>query len=82
MFEITLSDAASEANCGSKLVSAIEKITRSVLPGSAAGVGAAAAIASTPAANKTAAVRRPLLVPRIAPSPVPSKPARMLAGVA
>ena len=39
MFEITLSEAASDANCGSKLVSAIDITTRSVFAGSAASAG-------------------------------------------
>jgi hypothetical protein len=43
MLEMTPSDAASEANCGSKLVSAIWNTTRSVFAGSAAVDGIARA---------------------------------------
>src|SRR3954447_25058964 len=48
MLEMMLSDAASEAKAGSKLVSAIEKTTRRVLPFPPACAGAALAAQATP----------------------------------
>src|SRR4029453_18618203 len=61
MFEITLSEAASEANCGAKLVSAIENTTRSVFAASAAAADDASAArpaASTASVMKNARSRR------------------------
>src|SRR5262252_6870371 len=82
MLSITLSEAASGAYCGSKLVSAIENWTRSVFPGSAAGATGATASAM---ATNAVAIRRPLDVPAMM-RPLLfgslSAPARIVAGVA